>query len=160
MRHAKSDWSTGVEDFARPLNKRGFRDAEKMGVWLKKQKLDPDVIVSSPAKRAKQTMQIVHESFGKDAPAINWDDRIYEAGLDDLLNVVTKFSKNAKCLMLVGHNPGLDHLVNHLSKSRPPRTNNGKLMTTAAIAVMRFENGISGERETGNVVKLARPKDL
>lgn len=160
MRHAKSDWSTNVEDFNRPLNKRGFKDAEKMGTWLKKQKLVPDVIVSSPAKRAKQTIKIVCEHLGKDVKGIIWDERIYEAGLDDLVNVVTEHGKKAKHMLLAGHNPGLDHLVNHFSQDRLPRTAAGKLMTTAAIAVMEFQNGITDKQGTGKVVKLARPKEL
>lgn len=160
MRHAKSDWSTGVEDFDRPLNKRGFRDAEKMGGWLKKRKLIPDIIVSSPAKRAKQTIKIVCEHIGKDPGKIIWDERVYEAGLDDLVKVVMEHGKNAKYILLAGHNPGLDHLVNYFSKERPPHTAAGKLMTTAAIAVMEFDKGFNGKQGSGEVVKLARPKEL
>lgn len=160
MRHAKSDWSAGVEDFERPLNKRGLKDAEKMGGWLKKQKLIPDIIVSSPATRAKQTTELVCEKLGKDLKEIIWDEQIYEAALDDLTSAVTRYGKNTNCILITGHNPGLDHLVNHFSKERPPHTAGGKLMTTAAIAVMEFETGFNGKQGSGKVVKLARPKEL
>jgi phosphohistidine phosphatase len=161
MRHAKSDWSANMEDFDRPLNQRGLRDAAKMGKWLRKKKILPDRIVSSPASRAKQTIEIVCEQLGKHAPAITWDERIYEARLDDLLKVISEHGKNTKCLLLTGHNPGLDHLVNHLARDNPPHSETGKLMTTAAIAMLEFgEEGISDKQGSGKVVKLVRPKEM
>lgn len=161
MRHAKSDWSANMEDFDRPLNRRGLKDAAKMGKWLRKQKIMPDRIVSSPAMRARQTIEIVCEQLNKHAPDIIWDERIYEARLGDLLKVIAQYGKNTECLLLTGHNPGLDHLVNHLLKDSPPQNETGKLMTTAAIAILEFgEKGISDKQGSGKMVKLARPKEI
>jgi phosphohistidine phosphatase len=161
MRHAKSDWSTNVDDFDRPLNKRGHKEAKKMGAWLKRQKLVPDLIVSSPAKRAKQTIRIVCEQLGKDVPDIIWDDRIYETGVHDLLQVVTEHGKSAKRMLLTGHNPGLDHLVDYLVKDEPSRSATGKLMTTAAIAILDYGSaGISGNKQSAKLLHLARPKEI
>jgi phosphohistidine phosphatase len=161
MRHAKSDWSANMEDFDRPLNRRGLKEAAKMGKWLRKQKIMPDRIVCSPAMRARQTIEIVCEQLRKHAPAITWDERIYEARLDDLLKVIAEHGKNAECVLLTGHNPGLDHLVNHLSKDSPPHTEVGKLMTTATIAILEFgEKGISDKQGSGKVIKLVRPKEI
>ena len=161
MRHAKSDWSANMEDFDRPLNRRGLKDAAKMGKWLRKQKIMPDRIVSSPAMRARQTIEIVCEQLHKPDSDILWDERIYEARLGDLLKVITEHGKSTECLLLTGHNPGLDHLVNHLARDAPPHTEAGKLMTTAAIAILEFgEKGISDKQGSGKVVKLARPKEI
>lgn len=161
MRHAKSDWSANLADFDRPLNKRGIKDAKKMGAWLKKRKFQPEAIVSSPAQRTRQTIGIVCEQLGKDSADIVWDERIYEASLNDLLKVVSEHGKNTGCLLLVGHNPGLDHLVNYLLKDPPPRNITGKLMTTAAIAVLEFgKAGISVKQGSGRLMNLARPKEL
>ena len=162
MRHAKSDWSGNKHsDFDRPLNKRGLSDAAKMGTWLKKQKLVPDCIVSSPAIRAKQTIQLVCEQLNKNAAGIIWDERIYEARLDDLLQVISERGKKSKCTLLIGHCPGLEHLLTYLSKDEPARNGEGKLMTTAAIAVMEFgKEGIRDKPGTGKIIKLARPKEI
>ena len=161
LRHAKSDWSVNVEDFDRPLNKRGHKDAKKMGAWLKQQKFFPGLIVSSPATRARQTVSIVCDQPGKNAPDIIWDDRIYETGLHDLLQVVTEYGKNAKCMLLTGHNPGLDQLVEYLAVDEPSRTATGKLMTTAAIAVLDFgDAGINGKKQSARLLQVARPKEI
>lgn len=161
MRHAKSDWTANLADFDRPLNRRGLKDAKKMGIWLKKQKFCPELVISSPAQRTRQTIEIVCRQLGKDNTDIVWDERIYEASLNDLLKVVSKHGKNAGCLLLVGHNPGLDHLVNHLSKDPVPHNAGGKLMTTAAIAVLEFgKAGISVRQGSGRLMNLARPKEL
>ena len=161
MRHAKSDWSANVEDFDRPLNKRGHKDAKKMGAWLKQEKLIPDLIVSSPATRARQTICIVCDQLGKKAPDIIWDDRIYETGLHDLLQVVTEHGKNAQCMLITGHNPGLDHLVDYFSKDEPLRSTTGKLMTTAAIAILDFgDERINGKQKCARLLHVARPKEI
>lgn len=161
MRHGKSDWSANVDDFDRPLNKRGLKDAKKMGAWIKKNKLVPDIIVSSPAKRTRQTISLVCEQLGKDVPDIIWDDRLYETGLVELLQVIKEHEKKAGRMLIMGHNPGLDHLVNQLSIVRPPHNASGKLMTTAAIAVLTFgDEDVNDEQGCAKVVKMARPKDI
>lgn len=58
LRHGKSDWSTGDDDFHRPLKDRGKHAAQRIGVWLAQQKRIPDIIISSPAERALNSAQI------------------------------------------------------------------------------------------------------
>lgn len=161
MRHAKSDQSANMADIERPLNERGLRDAEKMGVWLKAQKIIPDRIVSSPALRARQTTQIVCKQLGRDFKDIIWDERVYEAGLGNLLDVISDHKQNANCLMLTGHNPVLEHLLEYLSQDKPRRNKDGKLLTAAAIAVLQYdESGISTKTQSGQLIELARPKEI
>lgn len=160
MRHAKSDWSTNESDFDRPLNKRGLKDARRMGQWLKQQNIVPDRLVSSPALRTTETVKIVCKQLGINNEDIIWDDRIYEADLDDLLQVVAEHGKNANRLMLTGHNPGLDSLVNYLTSDEPQYTASGKLMTTAAIAAIDFRDGFNNKKGSGRMVMMARPKEI
>jgi phosphohistidine phosphatase len=115
IRHAKSSWDDPtLADFDRPLNKRGREDAPLMGRFLKKSGIKPDLIVSSPAKRAKKTARIVAEELGYDKDDILFVDGIYEASLQSLIYTVCGFPDEAKRVMLVGHNPGITELANAL----------------------------------------------
>ena len=162
MRHAKSDWSSDTaKDFERPLSKRGIRNASQMGAWLKKQKIIPDRIISSPATRTKMTAHIVCGELDINTSGIIWDDRIYEAGIEELLEVISDHARHANSMLLIGHNPGLDALLNYLSKEKPQFNDNGKLMTTAAIAVLNYDdNPISTGHHSARLTQLVRPKDL
>lgn len=161
MRHGKSDWSTGSDtDFDRPLTKRGLKAAVAMGIWLKKHKYIPDRIVSSPALRAKLTAQNVCNQFKKSQKII-WDDRIYDAELDALLDVIGSHAKRSNIMLMIGHNPGLNSLLGYLSKDDPERDKKGKLLTTAAIAILKYKkNLINTDQRSANLIKLLRPKDL
>jgi len=112
LRHAKSSWDDPtLADFDRPLNSRGKEDAPLMGKHLAKLGVKPDLIVSSPAKRAKKTAKIVAEQLGLKPEEIEFRDTIYEASAQSLLYLVCQ---SAKRVMLVGHNPGLTQLANIL----------------------------------------------
>ena len=115
MRHAKSSWDDPtLSDFDRPLNRRGKEDAPKMGERLAKMGIRPDLIVASPAKRAKKTAKIVAEKLGYDPDTIVWEKSIYEASPQTLLYLVCQLPESAKRVMIVGHNPGLTMLANVL----------------------------------------------
>jgi len=77
LRHGKSDWAVDVDDFYRPLKKRGVESAQKIGHWLSGQSLFPDIIISSPARRALATANEVADIVG--ISEIVQDERIYEA---------------------------------------------------------------------------------
>jgi len=161
MRHGKSDWSSEREDFKRPLNKRGRKDAPAMGKWLRKQSIYPDILLSSPAKRATDTAVMVCEALGLDPGVIVYDDAIYEAGREQLLEAIGRHGAAAGTLMLFGHNPGLDSLVSYLCAELPPETANSKLMTTAAIAILECD-GTDWQLQQGGwrLKQLQRPKEL
>jgi len=160
MRHAKSDWSDhAADDFDRTLTDRGKRDARKMGAWLKKKKIIPAMIVSSPAARAERTALIVSREAGFDPSGIIWDKRIYDASLDDLLKVVAGHGQETGCLLLIGHNPGLEELLAYLSGDQAEANSAGKVMTTAAIAVLDYgQNPISAEKASAQLMCLTRPR--
>lgn len=114
MRHAKSDWSNSrLDDFDRPLNKRGKANAPFMANILRKKNVKPDLIISSPAYRAKKTAQIVaKEIFYKSD--ILYDEHLYESSLQIILEVINFLEDNIESLFLVGHNPSLNVLAFYL----------------------------------------------
>lgn len=159
MRHAKSDRAAaGGGDFVRPLNARGARDAPRIGCWLKAEGHVPDRIVSSPAARAYQTALHVATALDFDPAAIVWEPQIYEADLSDLLEVLRRHDPGRGTLLLVGHNPGLEDLLCHLCQPLP-RTGDNKLLTTAAVAVLRCA-GRSWEQGKASLLAHARPREL
>lgn len=114
LRHAKSDWSTAdAADFDRPLKNRGRRDAPQMGDYFAKLGLVPDLIVSSPAKRARQTAELFAVAAGY-RQAIVWVDNAYMASGSELMSIVRDQPDTAGHVLLVGHNPGLEHLAAQL----------------------------------------------
>ena len=89
-----------------------------------------------------------------------WEPAIYAASLDQLLEVLDRYACAADRVLLVGHNPGLDSLVEYLADKRPEYRND-KLMTTAAVAVLDFgDAGISTRAHSARLETLVRPKDL
>ena len=115
VRHAKSSWKdSSLDDRARPLNRRGERDAPEMGARLAGRKNRPDLIVSSPAVRALETARIIARKLGYPRKDIVVKDRLYGAGIVELLEVIRDSDDSVETLMLFGHNPGLTDLANHL----------------------------------------------
>lgn len=119
LRHAKSSWDQPeLNDFDRPLNRRGQKNATLMGHWLKHCRYIPELILTSPAVRACTTAQLVASVLYDDpSERIGKDSRIYEASVDDLLELLAEVNDQVGFLMIVGHNPGLTDLANHLGAS-------------------------------------------
>lgn len=135
LRHAKSDWDTGARtDFERPLARRGRKAAPRVGRWLNERGLVPDYVVSSPAERAKQTAILVCEQMGIPAEDIHLDPRIYHSSSGALLNVLNESPPEAQRVMIAGHNPGLEILLQNLVIDEIPPQPDYKLMPTAAVA--------------------------
>jgi phosphohistidine phosphatase len=112
IRHAKSDWDNpSLTDYDRPLAARGLEDAPKMAALLKNRAISVDRILSSTAKRAKQTAEITAEILGIPETHIQWDRSLYHASTDHLLAVIQGQPNQLQTLILVGHNPGLTELI-------------------------------------------------
>jgi phosphohistidine phosphatase len=119
VRHAKSSWDDpGLLDLERPLNKRGKRDAPFMGERLKKYKVKPDLIISSPAKRAMKTAKIIASKINYPVKKITTADIIYNGSSFDLLSLIRNTDEAISEVMLFGHNPEITALVNYLSEKR------------------------------------------
>ena len=162
MRHAKSDWSEeNRSDFDRPLTIRGKKAAKTMGKWLKKNQYSMDRIICSPALRAKQTCQLVLKEMGVAKNNVLWMTEVYAASLKNLLSIVNQYSKDTHTLLIIGHNPGLDQLLCYLSRDPPPVNSSGKLLTTAAVAVLDYGSTvITTKPHQAHLQCLIRPQEL
>jgi phosphohistidine phosphatase len=116
FRHAKSDRPPGMPDEQRPLAARGRADAAAAGSALADLTPQVDLVVCSPAQRARETWERAASTFpGK--PAVRFDSRVYEGSVEDLLEVLTGLPDDAQVVVLVGHNPSLEDLVSELAGS-------------------------------------------
>lgn len=154
LRHAKSDWNdASLTDFERPLNERGVHAARKMGAFMQQRGIVPDLIISSPARRARETAQIVKDAAGI-AAEISFEPRIYEAGVGDLMEIVSQAENDCEKLLIVGHNPGFEQLVEILS---------GELQAMPTAALAEIELPIENWSETmkgGKLKNLFKPKEI
>src|SRR5258706_8326372 len=101
LRHAKSSKTGNVKDFDRPLNQRGMKTAPQVEKSFRKRKLKLDLVLSSPAERARQTAQLMLETAEMNVE-LRYDERIYEAGAVGLLEVISQIADTANVAMLVG----------------------------------------------------------
>jgi phosphohistidine phosphatase len=156
LRHAKSSWSdSGLPDHERPLNKRGERDARRMGELVCEQRLIPDLIISSDAVRAAMTAEAVGEAAGY-AGKILFDPRLYAASPDDIIAVLRTVKANAGTVMIVGHNPGLEDLIEQLTGEQHG-------LPTAALAEIRLPIARWRDLDAstrGSLLDLWRPKEM
>ena len=120
LRHAKSSWEfPELSDLERPLNKRGKKDAPKMGKWLKNNTGVPDLILTSPSVRTLATISKVGHELGIKGDHYQTDERLYHASPDTLEQIVRSCPDEVKTLLIVGHNPGLTEFANQLCFNHP-----------------------------------------
>jgi len=117
VRHAKSDYPPGVLDFERPLAKRGRRDALAIGRWLGENFEPRARVLVSSATRTQQTWQLVMREFHHTGE-VQFERAIYEASVDDLLEVLRSQDDDELNLVMVGHSPGLEGLALLLSANQ------------------------------------------
>jgi phosphohistidine phosphatase len=127
LRHAKSSWNQPeLKDHDRPLNKRGKKEAPKVGRYLKENDLVPDLILSSTARRARDTAQAVADESGF-AGEIDFYQDLYLSETDCYLDILRRLPDDARRVLIVGHNPDLEELLTLLTDAT-------QHMTTAALA--------------------------
>ena len=162
LRHAKSDWGAGASsDFDRPLAKRGNKDAPRVGQWLYREGLVPDLVISSPAQRARQTAEKVCKTMDYKKKKIQWNDQVYAADVSDLLHLLKRCPPDARTLLLVGHNPGLEELVMYLVGDDLDTPLDGKLLPTAALARLEIPGDWNAlARGCAQLVAITRPRNL
>lgn len=158
LRHGKSDWSVPVEDFQRPLKKRGKRGAQRIGAFLAQHDLLPDYVISSPAERAVATAEKCVKAAGLTTDIIRQQAGAYEATPKELLTLLAHAPDCARRIMLVGHNPGLEMLLLKLCQVPPVEPEDGKWLPTATLAQLQFENEIRAR--TGKLIRIQRAREL
>jgi phosphohistidine phosphatase len=154
LRHAKSSWDNpDWSDFERPLNSRGLDAARFIGGLIYERQLAPQIIISSPAKRAKQTAVLVKELAEISKPII-FDERIYEASPLALFNLIREFDAKYESVLIVGHNPGFENLVRMLT---------GENISMPTAALVRINLDVENWHELGTVSNelefLIRPRE-
>lgn len=157
IRHAKSSWDDPSQtDFERTLNERGIKDAPKMAKLLQSKKVNPDLIISSPAVRAFSTAEIFAAQYKYPSEKILSDARIYEAAMRDLADVVHEIKDETGTAFLFGHNPGISNFANLLS--------NQPVVDMPTCAIAGFELNINiwseAERYCGKLILFEYPKKL
>jgi phosphohistidine phosphatase len=148
LRHAKSDWSTGRPDRERPLAPRGRRQAPAAGAWLAANLGPPGLAVVSPAERTRATWALVSAELPKDVP-VRVEERLYGASGSELSELVASLPPEIESVVLVGHNPGVEDLVQGITGEWVP-------MKTSAIAVLTWE-GAWTDAGSARLVASGRP---
>ncbi len=156
LRHAKSSWSEpGLDDHERPLNTRGRRDAPRMGGLVRRQRITPDIIISSDAVRACLTAEAVAKAARYKGDIV-LDRRLYLAGPSAIVAVLQGTRDENETVLIVGHNPGFEQLVAEL-------TGESEDLPTAALAqiVLPIDRWRALNVSTrGTLAGIWRPKEL
>ena len=156
LRHAKSSWKEGgLSDHQRPLNKRGLRDAPRMGSLLSEHGVLPDVILSSDAVRARETALITRDAAQLETPLLLLRD-LYLAGPTNYLQRLAELDDSIYRAMVVGHNPGLEELALVL-------TGEEVVVPTACLVHVQLplEHWAGAERATvGRLLNVWKPREL
>lgn len=152
LRHAKSSWKEeDLADLDRPLNKRGERDAPRVGKLIQEAELNPDLVLCSPARRTRDTLQAMLLHW-EDWPAVLYPQELYEATAETIRQVIDAHAEQAETLLVLGHNPGLEELLAELSGEF-------KRFPTAALAWLEFDAGWT-HHSKAELRGLWYPRDL
>lgn len=145
VRHAKSSRDDpALKDFDRPLNARGEQQAPWLGRRLKKSGIQPEVIISSPAKRALQTAEALAREIQYPLKKIVTAPAVYESGAPAILGMIKNIGQNHERAVVVGHNPALSDLMKYLSRRELDD------LATAGIVCLKFDVDSWEKIERGN----------
>jgi phosphohistidine phosphatase len=156
MRHAKSSWQDSqLADYDRPLNRRGQRDGPRMARALSAASECPDVIISSSAKRARLTAELLVAAAGFRCP-VEFTERFYGASVGQYVQRLRELPPTCGCALVIGHNPTLEQLVWALT---------GQAVTLPTAAVARITVPILQWDELdrltrGELIDVLRPREL
>ena len=165
FRHAKSSWTDpGLDDNDRPLNPRGQRSAPLIGRFMRAHKLVPDLVLSSPARRARDTWKLASAELGT-APRLVMDEALYDFGNGGrILDTVRSKADTAKSVMVVGHNPSIERLAQRLIGKGDVKLRKrlAEKYPTGALAMITFDatDWHAIEDGKGTLSVFVRPRDL
>lgn len=167
LRHAKSSWDDPeASDHSRPLNERGRRASVEVGRHMKEAGYVPDLILCSNARRTVETYERVVAVLGANVP-VSFEGTLYLADWPVMLDVARRAPDSAKCVLVIGHNPGMEQLALALSDDEQASETAmsrhfGEKFPTAALAVLDFAvtRWRSLKPRKGKLTAFVRPKDL
>ncbi|MFG1463597.1 histidine phosphatase family protein [Xanthobacter sp. DSM 24535] len=165
LRHAKSDWPVGIVDPERPLASRGRAAAPLIGSYMAAQELVPDRVLVSPARRTRETWELLAPALPATATAtVLSEPRLYEASVNRLLGVLREQPREVHALMLVGHNPGLEDLADVLTDQgpAPARALMAEKFPTGALAIidLPIDDWEDVAPQTGRLDRFVTPRLL
>ncbi|MDA3820049.1 MAG: histidine phosphatase family protein [Candidatus Delongbacteria bacterium] len=155
IRHAKSDRKQDVPDFERPLNDRGKNDAPLMGQVIKSDFILPDLIISSPANRAKTTARLIAAEIGYAEQEILYLENLYFADTETFLSIIRDMENNFESIYMISHNPGITYIVSRTSDTRLDH------MPTCGVSQIKFDvsSWSDIEDKSGKLVRFDKPKN-
>jgi len=162
LRHAKSDWSqAGQRDHDRDLSARGRTAAPKIAAYLAARALIPDCVLVSSAQRTRETWKLVAAALPAKPRAV-FDERIYEAQPENILDAIRDTPASCHCLLVVGHNPGLQDLALMLIKEGRGLDQLAEKFPTAGLAVIDVptDDWASLQPGTGRLDAFVTPRGL
>ncbi|HOV14017.1 MAG TPA: histidine phosphatase family protein [Spirochaetota bacterium] len=161
MRHAKSDWDNSLSDIDRPLSERGKREAPVVGKFLRKEKIIPDKLISSPSQRTRETLRYLMKEL-KEQINVEFNDIIYENIPKKIVELISKTEENIKTLMILGHNPSMEGLYQSFSGILIDDNDICEKFVTSAISLFEFDIKEWGEivKAKGKLVFFKSPKEL
>ena len=165
LRHAKSSWTDpGLDDHDRPLNPRGQKSAPLIGRFMHAHKLLPDLVLCSPARRARDTWKLTSAEL-RASPRLLMEDALYDFGNGGrILDTVRGKADSAKSVLVVGHNPSIERLAQRLigKGDAKLRRRMAEKYPTGALAVITFETDAWDKAEDGKgtLAYFTRPRDL
>ncbi len=164
LRHAKSDRTDpAAADFDRGLNGRGRQAAPAMGRYLRRQKLVPDIVLCSAARRARETWELAAAALKAEIP-VEYSERLYLATPAQTLRLLHQLPETAGSVLLIGHNPGFHALALQLvgSGDAAARAQLQSKFPTAALAVIDFEVERWSDLAAGKgeLERFIAPRDL
>ncbi|MBU3078129.1 SixA phosphatase family protein [Sphingomonas quercus] len=164
FRHAKSGWDDpAARDFDRPLNEKGRRAARIMGRMMRDERMRFDRVIASPAVRVAETLDAMAEGFGQRL-SVAWDQRIYLAAAETLLELVRETPADVEELLLSGHNPGLEDLILLLVPDTGDAMREAveEKFPTAALATIALplSDWRHIRRGEGTLARFVRPRDI
>ena len=163
LRHSKAVPHTGRDDYERALTEGGRQDAERIGQFIARKGLIPDLAIYSSAERTRETAKIVEESWPRRVKSLA-ENGLYEATRETILAWVRRLPDKAAVAMIVGHNPGVADLANLLvdGGAEDDRLRMAGKFPTSAFAVIDIpvEKWADVEPRTGRLVRFTAPSDL
>ncbi|MGH7072718.1 MAG: SixA phosphatase family protein [Stellaceae bacterium] len=163
LRHSRTaPHSDTRPDRERPLEEQGRADARALARWIAARRLRPDLVLCSPARRARETQDLIVEAFAT-PPELRYDNELYLADADRLLDELRTLPEGVGRVMLVGHNPGLHELAQMLSDATtgPLARRLADNLPTSGLAMFEIATGWPGLKRRGaHLEALVTPRDL
>lgn len=162
LRHAKSDWNnTFLSDFERSLNQRGRRSASKIASFISTNKIHPELILCSSARRTRETLEIIQHSFNPKTE-FSIENELYASSVYDLFKRIQRVPDSIKSLMIIGHNPGIQDLSLELSAPSELRDQISEKFPTGSLVdlIIKTESWSSTSPGDAEIISFTTPNDI